>query len=180
LVISDQPPLSSPTRLDADGFSYTPVHTVAGVGLGVPDREVQLSGQDPREEVLLLLVGAVAHDRRADGVERQVRDGHTRHCGRVGEDQLLHHGAVLTAELLRPADPEPAVAADPADHVLVDPRVAELAGGSRQAGADLGCDQVGEVLAQLFAEAFLLRGQRDVHAARLERVLVLVHTGVHD
>jgi hypothetical protein len=125
---------------------------------------VQVAGQDPRQEVLLLLVGAVAHDRGADGVERQVGDRDAGDRRGVGEDQLLDHGSVLAAVLLGPPDPEPAVGAELADHVLVDPGLAELTGSGRQSRAHLRGDQGREVLAQLFAEAFLLGGQRDVHA----------------
>ena len=135
----------------------------AGAGLGVADREVQLALEDPREEVLLLLVGAVAHDRRPDRVERQVGDRYAGDGGRVGEDQLLDHRAGLAAVLLRPADAEPAVGAELADHLLVDGVVAELAGRGGEPGLHLGRDERGEVLAQLLAELLLLGREGDVH-----------------
>jgi hypothetical protein len=133
---------------------------------------VQLAGQDLREEVLLLLVGAVAHDRRPDRVERQVGDRHTGHGGGVGEDELFDHRTGLAAVLLGPADAEPAVGADLPDHLLVDPGLAELSRGGRQTRLTLGSDQLVEVLLQLCPEGEVLGTEGYAHAARLERVLV--------
>src|SRR3712207_4991052 len=90
---------------------------------------------------------------------------------------LFPYTTLFRSVLLRPPDPEPAVGPELADHVLVDAGLAELTRRGGQSRPDLGGDQGGEVLAQLLADAFLLRSQRDVHAARLERVLVLVHNG---
>src|SRR5690606_6698257 len=68
---------------------------------------------------------------------------------------------VLAAVLLRPADAEPAVAADPADQRLV----LEVLGllGAADARLDLGGHEVGEVRAQLELQRLLVAGQVDVH-----------------
>ena len=57
----------------------------------------------------LLLVGAVAHERRADGVEGDERDRGLRPLDLVVEDELVGGRSALAAELLRPADAQPAV-----------------------------------------------------------------------
>src|SRR5690606_30782422 len=111
---------------------------------------------DRGEELLLLLVGAEAHDRRPHRVEREVRDRHAGDRRLVGEDQLLDHRARLAAELLRPADAEPAVGAELADDLLVDTGVAELPGGGGEPGAAFGRDELGEVAAELLTERLLL------------------------
>ncbi len=81
----------------------------AGVGFGVPDREVQLTLEDLGQKLELLLVGPVLHERRADRVDGENRDRRAGDAGLVAEDQLVHHRAGLAAVLLRPADAEPAV-----------------------------------------------------------------------
>ena len=47
----------------------------ARLGLGVADGEVDVAGQDPGQEVLLLLLGAVAHDGRPDRVDGDEGEG---------------------------------------------------------------------------------------------------------
>ena len=144
----------------------------ARAGLGVADREVQVAGEDLREEELLLLVGAVAHDRRPDRVERQVGDRHPGHGRGVGEDQLLDHRARLAAVLLGPADAQPAVGPDLPDHFLVDPGLAELSCRRGQPGLTLGSDELVEVLLELCPQGEVLGIEGYTHGARLERVLV--------
>ena len=137
----------------------------AGAGFGVADREQDLAGGDALQELRLLLVGAELHQRRADGA-----DGHEgqRRPGDVGlfkEDQLLGGRVALAAVLLRPAEGQPAVAADLADGVAV--QVAPF--HAAQGGAQLGGHQVLEVVPHLEAQGVLLGGQVYEHGILLRR-----------
>ena len=91
----------------------------AGVGLGVADREVHVAGQDPLEEQVLLLLGAVADQGRADGLQGHRRQVYVGPLGLVGEDRLLDLAEPVAAVLLRPADAHPAVGAHLAHDLLV-------------------------------------------------------------
>ena len=88
--------------------------------------------------------------------------------GNVGEDQLLQHGAVLPAVLLRPTDPEPAVAADLSDHFLVGVDVAKLTRRQREGAAAFRSHQSGEVVLKFGAQAKLIVGQGKTHRVVLE------------
>ncbi len=130
--------------------------------LGVADGEVDLAGQDAREEEALLLVGAEAHEHGTDGVE-----GHERercpgplHLGE--EDELVGGGPALPAVLLRPADPEPAVLSHPAHQGAEDLAPLLLA---VQRPADVGRQHVGEVGPQLVPQGQLLRGLLEMHGS---------------
>jgi hypothetical protein len=83
--------------------------------LGVADGEVDVAGQDGREEEGLLVVVAVAHDGRSHRVHRHEREGGAGPTGLVEEDELVGGGATLAAVFLGPPDPEPSVLADAAD-----------------------------------------------------------------
>ena len=137
--------------------------------LRVADREVHLALEDLRQDLGLLRVGAEAHDRGPDRVERQVGDRHPGDGRLVGEDELVHHRPVLAAVLLRPADAQPAVVADLLDDFLVDRRVPELAGRRRQRRTTLGGHERLEVVPELGAELLLLGCQCDVHEAPDQR-----------
>jgi hypothetical protein len=80
---------------------------------------VDVPGQDAAQEHLLLLLGAVADQRRADGLQRHGRQVHVGPLCLVGEDRLLDLAEPVTAVLLRPADAHPAVGAHLPDHPLV-------------------------------------------------------------
>src|SRR5581483_5742111 len=134
----------------------------AGTRLRVADGKVALPRQDPREESALLLVRAELHDRLADRVDREERQREARPPRFVREDELLDLPAGLTAVLLRPADPEPAVAAQLADRLQAG-RAAAVA--PRHLGAPLGGHQRGEVLAQLAAQRLLFGRVRDPHSS---------------
>ena len=136
----------------------------ARLGLGVADGEVDLAGQDAGEEERLLLLGAVAHDRRADGVDRHERERRARPPGLVEEDELVGGGPALAAVLLRPPDAEPAVLADAA-HDLA-PQLAAFA-DLADAPAHLVGEQFGVVGAQLLAQGQLLGGLLQEHGAVL-------------
>ncbi len=133
----------------------------AGFGLGVTDGEVDLTGEDRGQELLLLLVGAVHLQGRADGLQRDTGQRHVGADGLVGEDLLFDVAETVTAEFDGPADAQPAVLAHAADHVTV--------GGSVPLGPhDLGLvgrDQVGEVAAQFVLQCTLVFGQFDEHRA---------------
>ena len=88
----------------------------AGLRLGVADAEVDVTGEDRREEELLLPLGAVVHDGRAHGVEREHGDRRTGPHRLVEEDELVDRTAFLAAVGLGPTDAGPAVGA----HLLPD------------------------------------------------------------
>ncbi len=122
----------------APGFCAKRCEVGSGTGLGVPDRELDFATKNRWEESFLLLVGAIAHQRRADGVNRNQWKRHSRFAGLIEEDQLLCRCPVLTAVLTGPPDAEPAIFAQSADSVAV----------GRRAGVctpDLWRDQLGEV-----------------------------------
>lgn len=132
----------------------------ASVRLAVADGEVDLAGEDPRQEVRLLLIRAEAHDRRSDRVQRHQRQGHTRLRRLVEEDELFHRGQPPPPELGRPSDPEPAVGAEPPHGLPVEPL---LRGRVRVAGVDVLRDQLGEVRTQFGAQAVLGGRVLEVH-----------------
>ena len=91
----------------------------AGLGLGVADREVELTARDLGQEEGLLLVRTEMHDCRRYRIDRQERHRCTGDGGFVGEDQLVHRGAFLSAVLFRPTQGEPAVLAHLRDDFAV-------------------------------------------------------------
>src|SRR5882757_2100205 len=133
----------------------------ACVGLRVADREVQLTGEDRGQELLLLQVAAELLQGRPDGLQG---DGRQRHVGSlrlVDEDRLLDGAVPETAEFLGPADAELAVRAHPLDDRAIGLVVAI---GLHRLGF-FGTDQVRKVLPQFSWQLALLRGQFDVHYA---------------
>ncbi len=138
----------------------------AGVRLAVADREVHVTGQDPRQEHVLLLLGAVADQRRPDGLQRDRRQVHVVVLRLVGEDRLLDLAEPVAAVLLRPADAHPAVGAHPLDQLLVRrtvpvPRALDRAGVGRVAELR---GEPGEPLTQLRLQRALLVGELEVLA----------------
>src|SRR6202044_3366380 len=117
--------------------------------LGVPDGEVQLAGEDARQEERLLLVGAEAHDGRPDGVDGDEGERPTGAPRLVEEAELVRRRPSLPAELLGPPDAEPAVLADLAHHLR--PGLAALA-ALGQAGPHLVGQEIAVVLTQLGAQ----------------------------
>ena len=87
---------------------------------------MDLALDDAGQEALLLLIGAVGHDRRPDGVGREERHGYAGPLRLVEEDVLVSERTALTAVLLRPGQPEPAVGAELADEILVERAAAHL------------------------------------------------------
>ncbi len=82
----------------------------ARLGLGVADGEVDLAARDLRQVVRLLLLGAVRHDRRPDGVERQERHGRAGDGRpRRGRSAGRSSAGLRPPYSSRPADGEPAV-----------------------------------------------------------------------
>ena len=133
----------------------------AGLGFGVPDREVDLAGEDPAEEALLLLLGAEAADGGSDGVGRQEGDRAPGGLRLVEEDVLLDRREPLAPVFDRPAHAQPTVPPDPADQLLVLEVLGEL--GGRDPLLDVVGHQVREVSAQLGLEGLLVVGQVDEH-----------------
>jgi hypothetical protein len=122
---------------------------------------VHVSGEDPRQEHLLLLPRAVHLQRRADGLQgdRGQRDVGPRRL--VGEDLLLDLAEPPSAVLLGPAHPHPAVATHALHHVAVDLAVAL----DEEKVAFLGGHERLEVRAQLVAQRLLLLGQLQLHVS---------------
>ena len=120
----------------ADGFRAQRGEVGAGVGLGVPDAEVDLAPQDAWQVVVALLLAAEMHQRGCDRVDRE--HGH-RGPGPhrlVEEDELLDRAPTLPAVLGGPANAEPAVGAHLADHPAHDGpdavAVTQVGDGSRR------------------------------------------------
>ena len=82
----------------------------ARLRLGVADGEVHVTGEDAGQELLLLQVGAVLLQRRADGLQRHRGQRHVGAVRLVDEDLLFDRAEAEAAELLGPADAELAVA----------------------------------------------------------------------
>ncbi len=134
----------------------------AGIGLGVPDREVDLTLQDLVDVELLLLFRSVPHDRRCDRVDGEHRHRRARAHRLVEEDELFDRRHAPAAPLLGPTDTRPAVAAHLLPHILGDfADTLALA----QVVLDLGREQVAVVRAELVAQRLLLFAQPDVHLA---------------
>ncbi len=93
--------------------------------------------------------------------------------GQVSHEHLCHEedwgrfqfdrAEAEPAVLLGPADAEPAVGPELADHALVDAGLAELAGRGAQSGTDLGGDEGAEVLPQLLSQRDLGGFEGEVH-----------------
>ncbi len=88
--------------------------------------------------------------------------------GLVEEDELVGGRTPLASELGGPADAEPAVLADLADHL--EPGVAPLAAVG-QTGADLVVEQVGVVAAQFGAQLLLLGALFEEHRGAASRAV---------
>ena len=77
--------------------------------LAVPNREVALPGEDPREVLLLLRLGPEFQKGRPDRVERE--DGHRKPGAPhfIEKDELFDRSALLAAVLLGPAHAQPSI-----------------------------------------------------------------------
>jgi hypothetical protein len=148
----------------------------AGAGLGESLRPHLVTGEDPRQVLALLRVGAPVDDRRAHQVQAHRARQHGRARGRVLllVDDPLDEACPPAAVLRRPVDADPARGV----HGLL-PRAAALErltiGGDAVVGgvvqAELGGQVSGQPLAELVAEGVLLGGVLEVHdGQRLRRV----------
>ena len=144
----------------ADGPGLQRGEVGARLGLGVADAEVDVAGQDLREEELLLLVGAVVHDRRAHRVDGQHGHGRAGPHRLVEEDELLDGALALATPLLGPPDAEPAVGGHLLDHPA---HVGADAVALVELLLDLGSEELVVVLAQFVAERLMLLGVADLH-----------------
>ncbi len=111
-AVPDLRPVDHPLVAVTDRAGAQTGQIGARVGLGVAEREDDLAARDPRQELLLVLLGAVPHDHR-----RYRRHGEVRpwHAGvlELGHQQVLVHGRQAEAAVLRrPVQPEPALLAD--------------------------------------------------------------------
>lgn len=109
------------------------------------------------EEIVLLLLGPVLHQGRADGVERDHGDGGTGPVGLVEEDELLVGAAALTAVLDGPAEAEEPVGAYAAQEFALTGLIT----------GEAVRHQVLEVRAQCGAEPQLAFSRGEVHGAGL-------------
>ena len=155
----------------ADGRGAQRSKIGAGLGLGVADREVHLSGEDGWQKLLLLGLVAVHHQGRADGLQGHGRQRYVG-AGRLVDEQLLLYRAVAEAAvLLGPAHAELSVGAHPLDHravgltVPVDLHLLGL----------VGRDEGGEVLPELGLQVPLLGCQFYVHCAPLQCLVATGH-----
>ncbi|CKR47089.1 Uncharacterised protein [Mycobacterium tuberculosis] len=133
----------------------------AGFRLGVADREVRLTGQDRRQELLLLQLAAVRLQRGADGLQRHRGQRHVGAMGLVDEDLLLDRTKTQTAELFRPPNTEPAVPAHAPYHRTVGRAVPVFL----HLRALVGRDEIRKVLPYLGLQLALLRRQVNEHRA---------------
>ena len=138
----------------------------AGPGLGVADGEVQLAGEDLRQEERLLLLGTETHDGRPDGVDGDEGERRAGAPRLVEEDELVRRRPALPAELLGPPDAEPAVLADLAHHLR--PGLAALA-ALGQARPHLVGEELGVVLTQLGAQLLLFGALFEEHRGAASR-----------
>ena len=107
-----------------------------------------------------MLVAAVGHDRRPDGVDGDERKRHLRPLHLVEEDELVGSRTALTAELGRPSDSQPAVAAELLDDAA---ELVAVAAGRAGASAHIVRHQLGEIRPQLDAQRLLVVGLGEVH-----------------
>jgi hypothetical protein len=132
----------------------------ARLRFGVADAEVNVAGQDLREEELLLLLSAVVHQggaHRVDGEHRHRRAGPHR---LVEEDELFDGALALATPLLGPADTEPTVGGHLLDHPA---HVGTDSVAPVKLLGDLGGEEFVVVLTQLVAKRFVLLGVTDLH-----------------
>ena len=147
----------------ADGSALQRSEVGAGIGFGVADTEGDLPAGDLRQEEVLLLLGAVLHQGRADGVDREHRDRCADGHRLVEHHELFDGGVAATAVFLGPPDRQPTVASHLADDLSVH-RAGALFG--RERIPDLGREQFVVVVAQLLSERLLFLVVPDVHASK--------------
>ena len=133
----------------------------AGLRLGVTDGEMDVTGEDPGQKLLLLLVGAVHLQRGSHGLQRDQRQRHVGAVGLVDEDLLFDRAEAEPAVLLGPADTQLAVGTHPLDDRAIGLVVPV---GFHRRGF-FGRDERREVLAQFSLQLALFRGEFDVHQA---------------
>jgi hypothetical protein len=131
----------------------------AGFRLGVPDREVDLAGEDAGQEAPLLLLAALLDEGGPHRVERHEGEGRAGPAGLLEPDLLLDRRASPPAVLAGPADTEPAVGA----HLPNDPALKRAGLHRSQLCAHLGGDQPCVVLANLLPQRLLLGRVINVH-----------------
>ena len=134
----------------------------AGARLGVADRDAQIAREDLRHDLAAMVVVAVLRQRGADRLRGEERERETRAHHLLDEDELLERRHAAPAELLRPAQADPAVAAHLA-HRRLPQRTAALAGALLELRVQLGRDQRLEIGAQFLAQALLFGGELDFH-----------------
>ena len=118
---------------------------------------MDLAPQNAGQEPLLLFVGAEGHERRADTVQCQEGQRHTRPVGLLDEDHLIDWSAGLTSVLHGPPETQPAVVTHPAD-VLGIGRLLE--GRSLDVG-----DQLFEIRPELTLQAQFICRELQEHMA---------------
>ena len=99
----------------ADGLALEGREIAADRGLGVSGAPLVAAIQDFRQELGLLLLGAVLDDGGADPLEAHHAEAERRSAGLrhlLLEDDLLHDAAATAAVLVRPAEADPALLAD--------------------------------------------------------------------
>ena len=117
-------PLMTHSSPSSTALVLRPARSEPGVGLAEALAPRDLSREDLREELLLLLLGAPLQDRRAD--ERVAEEVGPQRCAGPGELLVQHHALhgreALAAVLLRPRGADPAAVEE-----LLRPLLVELA-----------------------------------------------------
>jgi hypothetical protein len=134
----------------------------AGFRFGVADGEVGLAFENLRQVEVLLLLAAVLHDGRGDGVDAEHGHGGTGAHRLVEKDELFDRGHAAAAVLLGPADAQPAVFPHLAGD-LSDNRSDPFAAANFV--LDLGGEQLVVVFPQLLAERLVFATVGEPHLA---------------
>src|SRR5690554_912844 len=116
--------------------------------------------KDARRIFGFLLVRAEFQERRPDGIEREDRHGEASPLHLIKENKLLDRPPLLTAMLLRPANPEPSIAAHFLDGLMVE---RSAAFHFIEFGEKLLGDQLAQIRSELLPERVLFRCIVEIH-----------------
>ena len=111
-AVPDLRTVDHPLVAVANGAGAQAGQVGAGVGFGVAEREDDLAPGDSRQELLLVLLGAVPHDHRRHRRDGEVGAGDTDILELAHEQMLVHGRETKAAILFRPVQPEPAFLTD--------------------------------------------------------------------
>ena len=159
-------PLIDPLVAVEHGARAQRGHVGAGLGLRVGDGELDLGGDDARQPLLLLRLGADAHDRRRHRGHRQRQHRRAGALELVDEDPLLDRRAPQAAVLRRPGEAPAAAVAQRQDE-LSRQRPLALVAGFAQLVQQLRGQVLGDERAHLVAPGALLGREVVAHGGVL-------------